>query len=203
MAYIYQITNDINGKVYIGKTEQSIEKRFLEHCHDACKERNINRPLYSAMRKYGLEHFHIEMLEQTDNPNERERYWIEKKRSFKYGYNATIGGDGKAYLDYDLIISTYREVQNQKKTAELLNIDAQTVNKIIHNYIPTEVLNCQQVEILAYGKPVAKIDPKTDEIIQVYSSVLVAERENNIQRHIGSVCKGKRKTAGGFKWKYI
>ena len=43
----------------------------------------------------------------------------------------------------------------------------------------------------------------SDTIIQVYSSVLVAERENNIQRHIGSVCKGKRKTAGGFKWKYI
>lgn len=28
MAYIYQITNDVNGKIYIGKTEHSIEKRF-------------------------------------------------------------------------------------------------------------------------------------------------------------------------------
>jgi hypothetical protein len=28
MAYIYKIENDINGKVYIGKTELTIEKRF-------------------------------------------------------------------------------------------------------------------------------------------------------------------------------
>lgn len=27
MAYIYKITNDVNGKIYIGKTEFSIEKR--------------------------------------------------------------------------------------------------------------------------------------------------------------------------------
>lgn len=50
------------------------------------------------MRKYGIEHFHIELLEETDDPNEREVYWIEKKRSFKDGYNATIGGDGKDTL---------------------------------------------------------------------------------------------------------
>ena len=28
MAYIYKIENDINGKIYIGKTELTIEKRF-------------------------------------------------------------------------------------------------------------------------------------------------------------------------------
>lgn len=42
MAYIYQITNDINQKIYIGKTEFSIEKRFKEHCKDAFKDRNEN-----------------------------------------------------------------------------------------------------------------------------------------------------------------
>ena len=104
MAYIYKITNDINNKVYIGKTEFSIEKRFREHCADAFKERNEKRPLYSAMKKYGIAHFHTELLEETDNPEEREIYWIEQYQSFKSGYNATLGGDGKKYLDYDLII---------------------------------------------------------------------------------------------------
>ena len=28
MAYIYKITNDINNKVYIGKTIKTIEERF-------------------------------------------------------------------------------------------------------------------------------------------------------------------------------
>ena len=83
MAYIYQIINDINQKIYIGKTEFSIEKRFKEHCYDAFRANNEKRPLYSAMRKYGVEHFHIELIEETDNPEEREIYWIEKKQSFK------------------------------------------------------------------------------------------------------------------------
>ena len=102
MAYIYQIKNDINEKIYIGKTEFSIEKRFKEHCHDAFIERNEKRPLYAAMRKYGIEHFHISLIEETDNPEEREKYWIEYYQSFKYGYNATMGGDGKKYIDYNL-----------------------------------------------------------------------------------------------------
>lgn len=38
MAYIYKIINDINDKVYIGKTEFSVEKRFQEHCKDAFKK---------------------------------------------------------------------------------------------------------------------------------------------------------------------
>ena len=79
MAYIYQIINDINQKVYIGKTEFSIEERFKEHCRDAFKDRNENRPLYAAMRKYGIEHFHIELIEETQEPEEREIYWIEQK----------------------------------------------------------------------------------------------------------------------------
>ena len=117
MAYIYKIENDINGKVYIGKTEFSIERRFKEHCKEAFREGREQRPLYAAIRKYGEEHFHISLIEETDTPEEREVYWIEKFRSFKNGYNATVGGDGRKYLDYDLIISTYLSTKNQRKTA--------------------------------------------------------------------------------------
>lgn len=45
------------------------------------------------MRKYGIEHFHIELIEETDDPEEREIYWIEQKRSFKNGYNAAMERD--------------------------------------------------------------------------------------------------------------
>ena len=62
MSYIYKIINDINDKIYVGKTDFSIEKRFKEHCADAFRERNEKRPLYAAMRKYGIEHFHIELI---------------------------------------------------------------------------------------------------------------------------------------------
>ena len=42
------------------------------------------------------------------------------------------------------------------------------------------------------------------EVIKEFNSAKEAGEELNIQRsHIGSVCKGNRKTAGGFKWKYL
>ena len=59
------------------------------------------------MQKYGCEHFHISLIEETNKPEEREIYWIETLGTFKYGYNATKGGDGRSYLDYDLIYNLY------------------------------------------------------------------------------------------------
>ena len=109
MSYIYKIVNDINDKVYIGKTNFSIEKRFKEHCRDAFKKRNEKRPLYAAMRKYGIEHFQIELIEETDNPEDREIYWINYFGSYSKGYNATKGGDGKQLYNYELIISRLKE----------------------------------------------------------------------------------------------
>lgn len=203
MAYIYKIENDINKKIYIGKTENSLEKRFQEHCRDAHKNTEEHRPLYAAIKKYGKEHFHISLIEETDDPNERERYWIETLGTFKDGYNATLGGDGVSYIDYDLVISTYRQTKNQEKTAQILGISSTTVRKIIHNYIPNEVLTQVEFTQQFLRKKVAKIDIKTNEVLAVYASVSEAERENGISRHIGAVCKGKRKTAGGYKWMYI
>ena len=74
MAYIYQITNDINDKVYVGKTETSLEQRFKEHCKDSQTERCENRPLYRAMKKYGIEHFSISLIEQTEQPKKGKSF---------------------------------------------------------------------------------------------------------------------------------
>ena len=103
MGYIYKITNDINQKSYIGKTEYSIERRFKEHCSESERERSWNRPLYRAMRKYGIEHFSISLIEETDNTAEAEQYWISYFNTYKTGYNATLGGEGTKFYDYDLI----------------------------------------------------------------------------------------------------
>lgn len=211
MAYIYQITNDINQKVYIGKTEFSIEKRFKEHCKDAFRERNEKRPLYAAMRKYGVEHFHIELIEETDHPEEREMYWIEQKCSFKNGYNATLGGDGKRYLDYDLIIASYKEIQSVKETAIKLGVSADSVSNILHaNNIP--IMASSDVVQKKYGKIVNMYDLKNN-FLRAFPSINAAAKymvENQltgcklttIKQHITEVCLGKRKTAAKYKWKY-
>ena len=215
MAYIYKITNLINNKCYIGKTLNTIQERWREHCSDYKKRDEEKRPLYSAMNKYGIENFKIEEIEQCneDIVNDREKYWIEYYSSFKKGYNATLGGDGKAYLDRKLLIKTYNEVQNLKKSAKILNIDAGHLSKILkENNI--EIKSSKEVQNEEYGKEIAMIDLETNAIIKTFISLAdaaryIKEQTNSTAEirgmtvHIRQVAQGKRKTAYKYKWKFI
>lgn len=207
MPYIYKITNNINGKIYIGKTNFTIEKRWKEHCNDFKKETLQKRPLYSAMKKYGIENFSVEEVEYLDTPlkaEEREKYWIEYYGSFKYGYNATRGGDGKTYADYDLIYSLWNEGKNNKEIQEITKYDYLTISIALSNYnISSE--EKQRRGRINIQKPVAKLDKNTLQIIKVYSSIEEAYRDLQKQTsgHIAEVCKGKRKSAYGYSWKYL
>lgn len=90
--YVYEITNLINGKSYIGKTTQPIEKRWYQHCKNA--EYGKDTYLYRAIRKYGVESFEIMIVEEVvGDLNVRERHWISCKSP---AYNMTEGGDGGA-----------------------------------------------------------------------------------------------------------
>lgn len=98
-----------------------------------------HRPLYSAMNKYGVENFSVEEVEHCEDSEaeEREIYWIDYFDSYGNGYNATKGGDGKPYIDRDLVVKTYKEEQNQTKTAAKLGISTDSVHDIlIQNNIP-------------------------------------------------------------------
>ena len=97
MGRIYKITNDINNKVYIGQTIKTLTKRWQQHKCNSTKEYFKQIVLYKAFKKYGIEHFHIEEIEEVENDllDEREKYWIQYYNCYgNNGYNATIGGDG-------------------------------------------------------------------------------------------------------------
>lgn len=208
MPYIYKITNDVNGKTYVGKTVFSLEKRFQEHIQDSSRERCKDRPLYRAMNKYGIQHFHIELLEECpidDDLNEREIYWINKLNSYHYGYNATYGGDGKSYLDWDIIYRTYLATESILETSKILGHDAGYIGKIIKLYgVQSEDIHKNATKKLE--KPVAMLDKKTGEVLRTFCSIADAERFSGNKfhgGHISQVCSGKRKTAYGYKWIYI
>lgn len=205
MPYIYKIINDINNKVYIGKTLETIEKRWQQHCKDFQKESENSRPLYRAMNKYGIEHFSISLVEECDKDSlsEKEKYWIEFYRSFKYGYNATVGGDGRSYCDYDLIFSLYKDGFNLKQISEKLKYDVSTCSKALKTFgITTEEI--KQQGRLVINKSVYQLDKDTEEIINIFPSIKAAYNSLNKEQsgHIAAVCNGKRKTAYGYKWKY-
>lgn len=199
MAYIYKIENQINHKVYIGKTEYDPQKRWKQHQNESQKIRSQNRALYRAINKYGIENFIFEVIKETSSPNEDEIKTIIEYDSFHNGYNETLGGDGRAYLELpeQEICRFYLKRKSIKATAEYFKHDRLTIKKILYkNNIVIESNS-------ALKKSVAKIDKNTGEVLEIYSSVSEAEKLNeSTGGHIGQVCLGKRKTAGGFKWKY-
>lgn len=211
MAYIYKITNDINGKIYIGATEFSIEKRFEEHHRESFRASKIHRPLYEAIKKYGIEHFHVEQIEETDSPKTREQYWIEYYGSFTDGYNATMGGDGRRFIDYDEVIKVYKETNCIKQTSILLGID-QRHTAIIIRAMGVGTLSSSEVIVEKYGKVTDMLTLDGKYIKSFPSTNAAAEYmiENNltkckkttIKQHITEVCTGRRKTAAKYRWAY-
>lgn len=87
--FVYKISNTINDKVYIGITSYTINERYKWHVRD-CKK-GVDKKLYKAMKKHGIENFKIDLLEQADNSiiDKREEFYIEKFDSFNNGYNAS------------------------------------------------------------------------------------------------------------------
>lgn len=214
MAYIYKITNLINNKIYIGKTIFDINKRFKEHIRDSKRARCEKRPLYSAMNKYGAENFQISLVEQCDNSlaEEREAYWIKKFDSYHNGYNATLGGDGKAYLDYELIKETYLAGNNIQETAEKCSCCEDSVHTVLRSYnIPIksgqeqmrERNRCPIKQISLSGEDLNTFDAIRDAARYLKDRGLANGALQGIHSHIRDAAKGRRRTAYKFRWEFI
>ena len=183
----------------------SIYKRFRAHCRDMKKPQCAKRPLYNAMRKYGIEHFHVELLEETNEPSIREQYWIQQYNSYQNGYNATLGGDGKAYINRQKVIELYQHMHNQKAVAQALHLDESTVRNILHSHhVPI-------VKSYTRMKPVIQIQNGC--IIQQFKSATIAARHiiqngqssaklNTITSRITDCARHERKSAYGCQWEF-
>ena len=206
MSYIYVITNDINGKQYVGKTNWTIEKRFKEHISDSKRQRCEKRPLYVAMNKYGIEHFSIKQLEECQESvvNEREQYWIQKLNTYgNTGYNATLGGDSKHYYNYEQIAQKYLELQNNKKTAEFFHCDTDTV-LVACKQCGVKTLTSAEVNKKHSSMRVAQLNVHTKQTIATYKSIMEASRQTGINHgSISKACRGIAHSAGGYAWKKI
>ena len=205
MAYIYKIENQINHKIYIGKTNYTNpQKRWKQHQADSKKDSCNHRALYRALNKYGVENFSFEIIEETQNPEEREKYYIALYNTYHNGYNETLGGDGASYLNLPEqdICKFYLKPHTLIETSQYFNHDIETIKQILYKY-NIQIVSGQEINKQKFSLPVAKLNKKTGEIIEIYSSISEAERNNNCHTHIKDVCHGKRISAGGYRWKFI
>lgn len=97
MFYIYKLTNKINGKIYIGKSNDP-SRRKIEHLSKS-KRNNGNHYLSNAIKKHGIENFDLEILSQYNSEDEAysaEISYINQLNSTdkNIGYNLTVGGEG-------------------------------------------------------------------------------------------------------------
>lgn len=93
---IYAITNIVNGKVYIGSTND-FEGRWEEHKRTLCKGSHHNCYLQHSWNKYSESAFDFGILEFLDNLDElylAEQFWMDTYREEgKELYNFGLAAD--------------------------------------------------------------------------------------------------------------
>src|SRR5438128_1892521 len=93
---VYVIRNTVNGKHYVGKTMQTIARRWSNHLSLA--RRGGKRPFHRAIRKYGAEAFQTVMecrVESLHLLSPAEMAFVSSfNAKVPNGYNLTDGGEG-------------------------------------------------------------------------------------------------------------
>ena len=129
MAFVYCIKNDINDKVYIGKTVYTINQRFKRHLQDA-RNHKCNSKLHRAILKYGEEHFYPIMIEECSDEEafEKEKYYIQLYDSVKNGYNISYGGEGESQVDFQEIEQLFLQGKYVTEIAKITGHTTKTIS---------------------------------------------------------------------------
>lgn len=221
-GFIYKYTNKINGKSYIGQTVRSLSDRMGSNYHGYI----MCTAFYNALKKYTLENFDIEILEECkiERLNEEEEKYITLFNSLApNGYNLkqkaggthdTISRDTPVYK-YDLdgnFIESYNSVNEAAKSnntqyqsiSAVLNGKRKQHNGFIYTYQKQEVTPVTVQK--THGRKTGQFDLDGNFIAEYDSAnqaAVAIGKDSSAGRNIRSVCAGVRQTAYGFKWKYL
>lgn len=210
MAFIYKITNNINGKIYIGKTVHAVKRRFLEHIYESHTDTK-NRPFHLAIVKYGIENFSIDIIEEVDisNVDTREQYWIQHYRSYIgfpdcNGYNATLGGDGTIKEDYQKIVNDYLITGSKDQTARNCNCCVETVRNACNALHIKTKSNCQgrKIQRISFNGDIIEYDSIRQAAIELSPTIgtcvdTIRKRLTKLVNHTPN------QNAYGFHWRLL
>ena len=186
MYTIYMHRNKINGKVYIGQTNQNPEYRWKRNGkgYETCEI------MWKAINKYGWINFeHIILKENLtlEEANFYEMYYIDKFNSTnkKYGYNIRKGGNNSPLKD-----------STKEKLSKLFKGENHPLYGKHHS---TEV---RRKISLTKSFPVLQFS-KDNKFLAEYESAKTASKLLGIcYQNISLCCKKNKGTAGGYIWKY-
>ena len=202
-----------NGKVYIGITRRNPYVRWGQN---GIRYKNNNH-FYNAIQKYGWDKIKHEILYDgldQDTAEFYERYFIFvcDSANCEHGYNNTLGGEhGKmsnhtneensrrAKLRIGEKNPFYGKKHSEKTRRHLSDVRLKNPNRfILSKKAGLKSKEKTQKGVIQYdlsGKRLHSFDSFSDAAIFLTGS-------RNGGNHIGAVCKGERKTAYGYIWKY-
>lgn len=196
---VYKITNEINGKSYIGRTTQRLKVRMDEHIRG-------NLVISRAIKKHGRENFTIKVLFRSDNfddLNKQEKILVKAHDTLlPNGYNVVEGGYGTAGYKHKeetkLKMSQNRGRYYKEDNSFYKKKHTKEARKKMSNYHKGKKLTEEHKKKVALANRVKVINLNTKE---VFNSVLEAAASVGVApSNITRVCKGGRKTAGGSGW---
>lgn len=97
---VYKITNTVTGDFYIGSSKD-VKNRWISHKCPSVWEKCQNNQLYQDMKRYGVDKFDFEILEEVeiDSLKEKEQQFIEKLKP-TYNNIRAKGLDIERYKEY-------------------------------------------------------------------------------------------------------
>ena len=205
MKCIYLRTNLVNGKQYVGQTN-NFKKREQDWMCDSVYSGGI---IDKARAKYGVENFKHEILKECDTQNELnywEQYYIkELNTKVPNGYNLTDGGGGR---------SGYKITDEQRKKMSEARKGCIPWNKGIPASEEQKKRHSQVMKgHIPWNKGISGYTTKKRKtiyqysldgtLINIYDSVKeAAEKTNANPSGIVQCCKGIYNKSKGFKWSY-
>lgn len=158
LGTLYIVTNDINDKVYIGKTYASLDTRWKRHLSDAKRQdRRTSGKFHAALIEYGSKHFKIKEIAKFEEGilEQKEVEYISKYNSYYNGYNSTLGGDGTRSVDFsdsdiDYILTAYDSGESITKLATYMDVSSYTIKSILNQH-NRNIQSFSDVEVVRYS----------------------------------------------------
>ena len=213
--YIYKITNLVNGKVYIGQTITTVQKRFWKHCN------GTKQLISKAIHKYGVDNFKVEEIDRAETReelDEKERCWIKFYNSqVPNGYNLEGGGTVNKEISEETRQKLSESHKGERAPWYGKHLTEETKRKLSEShkgkckYWEGKKRYAETIRKMSESRKGKYAGAESKQSVKIlcvdtgiiYDSIGEAARITNINRTgIINNLKGRSKSAGGYKWAY-